>query len=102
MRREPCTACPNGQRCREASQCRIARAAHERGRMRLASLFGVHPDDDSPPRVWAVLLSPLFKAAFDQTPVRTKPGTPPLRDPEHRRKHRLRKIAHKSRRRNRA
>jgi CHAD domain-containing protein len=70
--------------------------------MRLAAAFGVHPDDDSPPRVWAVLLSPLFKAAFDQTPVRTRPNTPPVRDLEHRRKHRLRKTARASRKRNRA
>ena len=89
---------------------KVARAAHERGADKLRALFGVLPEHDEagnlrppPPRVWDVLLRSIDvgEPGGRGRPVRLKAGCPPIRDAEHQRKHRLRKIANASRRRNR-
>lgn len=81
-----------------------ARARHERGRNQLLALYGVHPDFDSPPRVWRIVLSKHFAAGKSTgigRPMRLRAYCPPVRDKEHARKHKARKRAHESRRRNR-
>jgi hypothetical protein len=89
---------------------KIARLAHERGVDRLNALFGVLPEHDEegnllppPSRVWDVLVrgAEVGEPGGRGRPVRTHPGTPPVRDADHQRRHRLRKISHESRRRNR-
>lgn len=87
-----------------------ARKRQAAGVERLNEAFGVairHDDDGNllaPPA--AVFTALARSSAFGDPggrgrPVRLHPNTPPLRDPEHARKHRLRKIARASRRRNR-
>jgi hypothetical protein len=89
---------------------KIARLAHEREADRLRALFGVLPEHDEegkllpPPR--RVLNALIRAGAFGESggrgrPVRLKAGCPPVRDAEHQAKHRARKRAHESRRRNR-
>jgi len=64
------------------------RAQHEAGVAALNRLFGFVPD-----------VSGLQHGRAK--PVRLHPNTPPVRDAEHKRKHRLRKISNESKRGNR-
>lgn len=86
---------------------KIARLAHERGVEKLNAAFGVLPelDDDGklkPPtaRVYDVLVRANFVGdpSGKGTPVRTHPNTPPVRDAEHRAKHKRRQRVKAARR----
>jgi hypothetical protein len=102
---------PAGERQLDLRLTAKARKRQAAGVERLDEAFGltVRHDDDgnllAPPS--AVLGALSRSAAFGDpggrgTPVRTHPNTPPLRDPDHQRKHVLRKIARASRKRNRS
>jgi hypothetical protein len=71
----------------------IARARQEAGMERLSQLFGITP--------LKLYLSGLDKHTGRLTRFRRRANVPPMQDAEHRRKRKLRKIAHESRRRNR-
>jgi hypothetical protein len=68
-----------------------ARERHQRGVDRLNELFAAHP---------FLLLANSHQNGSGR-PVRLKPGCPPVRDAEHQAKHRKRKAARASRKRNR-
>jgi hypothetical protein len=72
-------------------QTKIIRARHERGIEQLKALFRWTP----------AMVGAIGLHSGRGTPVRLHPNTPPMRDAEHQRKHRLRKISNASRRRNR-
>lgn len=99
-----------GGRKLDENATRRAQARQEVGATKLRRAFGVltEPDDEGnvkppPPKVWAVLLraADVGDPSGRGTPVRLKPGTPPVRDAEHQAKHRRRKAQRAARRRNR-
>lgn len=75
---------------------KIARARQQRGIDRVAALFAVPT-----PKVMRAIAGGSGDQSGRGTPVRMRPNTPPVRDPEHQRKHKLRKISNRSRCRNR-
>lgn len=75
---------------------KIARARQQRGIDEIASLFAVPT-----PKVMRAILGGSGDQSGRGTPVRMRAGCPPVRDREHQRKHKLRKIRNESRRRNR-
>lgn len=75
----------------DAVATKAARKRHEAGVARLRDLFGGES-----------LIRYLGRNHISDTrAVRLHPNTPPVRDAEHQRKHRLRKLARASRKRNR-
>jgi len=72
---------------------RNARARHGAGVEMLNELFAIDPVK--------LFLSGMDKHTGRLTRVRLRANVPPLQDAEHRRKRKLRKISHESRRRNR-
>jgi len=67
------------------------RAQHEAGIKALKELFRWTP----------AMIGTIGLHSGRAKPVRLHPNTPPVRDAEHKRKHKLRKISNESRRRNR-
>lgn len=89
---------------------RIARARQERGTEHLRAVFGLVIEHDEEgnalPPPFNVVSALIGAGRFGdpsghEKPVRMKAGCPVVRDAEHRRKHRLRKISRTSRKRNR-
>lgn len=75
---------------------KIARGRQQRGIDTLSSLFAV-----STPKVMRAIMGGSGSQSGRGTPVRMRNGCPPVRDQEHQRKHKRRKISKASRRRNR-